>query len=191
MTGGPDASENNSKPKRSGPRTVAGKAKVRLNAQKHQLFAKSGASDHTSPRVDELEAAYRKDAMSIEELGYLRSLAQVQAHIEDIRRVRMAIWNAALQTAGTRLDEMSDSTVFMPQTEHPFARKLRLALELPQAVPDPIQEFVPERVRCIALENVSEQLLTLAGYDRRAQGRRRKLMREIMRIRVDQKWKKA
>ena len=64
-------------------------------------------------------------------------------------------------------------------------------MDLPEAVPDPIQELVPERVRCIALEKVSEQLLTLAGYEQRAQGRRRKLMREIMRIRVDQKWKKA
>jgi hypothetical protein len=53
---------------------------------------------------------------------------------------------------------------------------------------DPVQELVPERVRCIALEMVSEQLLTLSGYEQRAQSRRRKLMREIMLIRVDQKW---
>ncbi len=191
MTGSPDASENNAKPKRSGPHTVAGKNKVRLNAQKHKLFANAEVSHEFSPRVQELQAAYCEDVINIEELTNLRFLAQVQAHIEDIRRVRMSIWNGALQTAETCLDEMPVSTAFIPQTENPFVRKLRLALDLPEAVPDSVQELVRERVRCIALEKVSQQLLTLAGYERRAQGRRRKLMREIMRIRVDQKWSRA
>jgi hypothetical protein len=191
LTDRPDPSEYDRKPKRGGPRTAAGKAKVRLNAQKHQLFAKSGPSHHSSERVDELEADYREDVTSNEELGYLRSLAQVQAHINDIRRVRMAIWNKALQTAETNLDEMSNLSVFKPQTEDPIVRKLRQALDLPEEVPDPVQELVPERIRSLALQQVSKQLLTLSGYEQRAQGRRRKLMCQIMRIRVDQKWKSA
>ena len=189
MTGNSDAGDNNRNAKHGGPRTAAGKAKVRLNAQKHQLFAKSVPSHHISSRACELAAGYQGNAKSSEERGYLQSLAEVQAHIEHIRRVRTALWNEALKTAQACLDEMSDLTVFKAQTEHPSVRKMRLALDLPEVVPDPVLELVQARIRSIALEKVAKQLFTLAGYERRAQGLRRKLMRKIMRIRVDQKWK--
>jgi len=189
VTGSPDASEKDPKPKRCGPRTAAGKAKFRLNAQKHQLFAKSGGSHHSSERADDLEVDYCKDATSNEELGYLRSLAQVQAHIEDIRRVRMAIWNAALETAESHLDEASDLAVFRPRIDSPIIIKAKRMLDIADYKEDDSLEFLPERIRSLALKQVSDQLFTLTGYEQRAQGRRRKLMREIMRIRVDQKWK--
>ena len=191
MTGCPDASDNNSKPKRSGPRTAAGKTKVRLNAQKHKLFAKAEVSHALSPRVQKLQAAYCKNVTNTEELSSLRLLAEVQAHIEDIRRVRMAIWNRALETAESHLDETSDLSVFRPRTDSPTIIKAKQMLGMADYEEDDSLEFVPERIRDFALRQVSEQLLTLAGYEQRAQGRRRKLMREIMRIRIDQKWKRA
>ena len=71
MTGNPDESDTNRNAKRGGPRTAAGKAKVRLNAQKHQLFAKSVPSHHTSSRAGDLASRYQKTAQSSKEVGYL------------------------------------------------------------------------------------------------------------------------
>jgi hypothetical protein len=146
---------------------------ARLNARTHGLFTRIGSSTAPSSRVQQLRDAFALDAITADIPGRVEELADVQAHMEDIRRVQQSLRQEILESAG--LDRDCESGL------GPSSDGGADNTDCNEAVldADPV---------CLSgddqLDRLTRKLLSLAGYQKRAAGRRRRLVLDILRERA-------
>lgn len=155
------------------PSPTANRLGARLNACKHNLFTRTDCSTGASLRVQQLRDVYNSEAVTQQELAYHCELAEVQAHIEDIRRVQQTLWQEMLEAAG--LDRACDPGPRLSSDDGSGNTSCN--------------DFDPGAgSACPAgndrLDQLTRKLLSLAGYQRRAAGRRRRLVLDILRDRA-------
>ncbi len=143
---------------------------ARLNARTHGLFTRVGSSPGPSPRAQQLRDAFAGDTITGNVPGSLDELAEVQAHLEGIRLVQQTLWQEMLETAG--LDTRCQPESGVPRSEGP-GNATRNAEDPGVCTPCPACDD--------RLDKLTRKLLSLARYQRRAAGRRRRLVLEILR----------
>ena len=143
---------------------------ARLNARSHGLFTRVGSSPGPSPRVQQLRDAFAGDSITGNVPDCLEELAQVQAHLEDIRRVQQTLWQEMLEVAG--LDQGSQPTSDLSSDDKPGNTTCN------EKDPDADTVCPGGHDR---LDKLTRKLLSLARYQRRAAGRRRRLVLDILR----------
>jgi hypothetical protein len=158
--------------KSRGPRTPAGKWRAARNAVQHGLSVASLADPSWAPEVRELAdlLAHQEAPPKIRELAYLVAAAQI-----DIVRVSKARYELLGNTLG---DDGFETTWQRNKREMIIKHKS----ELP---PDSYQRVMTELARkpkgeekvALVFSELSEQLLRLERYERRARSRRRKAIR--------------
>lgn len=146
---------------------------ARLNARTHGLFTRVGSSTVPSPRVQQLRDAFTQDAITADVPDCVEDLADVQAHIEDIRLVQQTLWQELLEMTG--FDQACEPVPGLSPDDGAGNANCN------EAVPD-------ADTVCPAsddqLDRLTRKLLSLAGYQRRAAGRRRRLVLDILRERA-------
>ena len=147
---------------------------ARLNARSHGLFTRVGSSDRPSARVQQLRDAYAADAVTGEVSACLDELAEVQAHIEAIRLAWENLWQDLLETAG--LVTGADPGPGLPG-DHATCTSEHAA---------DVAARPSSASREARLDSITRKLSSLSAYQRRAAGRRRMLMLEILRCQAQQ-----
>ncbi|MEE4237692.1 MAG: hypothetical protein V2I51_13315, partial [Anderseniella sp.] len=146
---------------------------ARLNARTHGLFTRTGLSAGPSPRVKQLRDAFARDAITGAVPDCLDELAELQAHIEDIRQVQQTLWQEMREAAGLDQDCQPGTGLSLDDGPGNASRD--------EGDTDAVTACLAGNDR---LDRLSRKLSSLAGYQRRAAGRRRRLVLDILRDRA-------
>jgi hypothetical protein len=156
------------------PSAGADRLGARLNARTHGLFTRVGSSGRPSARVQQLRDGYAADAVVREVPACLDELAEVQAHIEAIRLAWENLWQDLLESAG--LVTGADPGPGLPG-DHATCTSEHAA---------DVAARSSSASRDVRLDTIARKLSSLSAYQRRAAGRRRMLVLEILRCRAQQ-----
>ena len=156
------------------PSAGADRLGARLNARTHGLFTRVGSSGRPSARVQQLRGGYAADAVAREAPACLDELAEVQAHIEAIRLAWENLWQDLLESAG--LVTGADPEPGLPG-DHATCASEHAA---------DVAARSSSASRDTRLDTIARKLSSLSAYQRRAAGRRRMLVLEILRCRAQQ-----
>lgn len=145
----------------TGPRTQAGRRKASRNARKHGLAISVGEDPSVSAEIDELARMLVPEATGLK-LALARELAEAELEVMRVRAARLNLIRFEAAKLDARLAAGEDANA--PQDEKGRKAESRNKSELVGR----------------AVLKVERQLFQLQRYERRAIGRRKRVVRALL-----------